>query len=160
MRRLMALLFLCAHLVLPAEIPIVTVCEAVRDRRIYAGKDMIVVGELSWTDEGIWLGQKCQDLSVDGKSIDGTISLISRWPDAPPPRLPAGFVWKQGLLRKKLEQVKTTTKLRPMEHDSWHARYGRLETKLGYSDDEAGTPRLVSAVSCNFGPKGMCAAPL
>ena len=154
MRRLAVLLFLCTDSLLAEEISIVSVCEAIRDRRVYAGREIIVVGRLSSTDEGISLDQECEDLSVNGKSIAGTISLISSWPDAPPPRLPAGFVWKQDLLRKKLEQVKTTTRLRPLEHDSWHARYGRLETKLGFSDDEAGTPRLVSAASCRFGIKG------
>jgi len=36
----------------PASTPVLTVCEALRDLKLYNGKDVVIVGRSAWTFEG------------------------------------------------------------------------------------------------------------
>ncbi len=155
-RRLLILVSFCTCSTVLAEIPTVTVCQALREYKTYVGGSIIMVGRLTSTDEGIWLSEDCKDLFIDGKSEQGIISLLSYSRTPKPPPLPTRPLWKQVLLANKLQQVKMTTRLRTKEQDSWYAAYGRFEKHLvrETGDDSAEGPRLVVAAACRFGPKG------
>lgn len=114
-------------------IPVLTVCEALRDLKTYNGKDVLIVGRSAWTFEGTFLSENCEQ--------DGHILLQgSRWLSA---IYLSGDSHSSGrqtgvneeLLRQKLAEVKRTTRLtseqKPTSRsnqfaDHWTAVRGRL----------------------------------
>jgi hypothetical protein len=110
------------------NIPVLTVCQALRDPGRYASQAVIIVGRSVGTDEGTWLDENCGlKLLIQGRNFTATIStawVASEF--APPPRLPDGFKWDQGLLQRVLDEVRKTTRLD--RGSQWAAIYGRLET--------------------------------
>ena len=95
------------------EIPIVTVCEALRDRILYNGKVIVITARFGSTDEGTWLTQTCeQKIITDGFTWDNII-WCSSFPfmTAPPPTLPQSFRWNDERIRASLAQVRKTTTL-------------------------------------------------
>jgi len=104
-----------------APIPVLTVCEVLRDPGRYHHTTVIVVGALHDADGGSWLNQNC------GPALSSISLTWSEHEFAPPPKLPKRFHWDQSLIRQKLDEVKTTTHLQPKEE--WLAVFGRLETK-------------------------------
>lgn len=109
-------------------IPILTVCEALRDPVRYGGKVVIVVGRSVGTSEGSWLDENCGLKPVaEGRTYSATISTAYAVSDfLPPPQKPKEFKWDKSALQRALERVKSTTRLEHGEH--WSAVYGRLET--------------------------------
>ena len=120
----------------PSDIPVVTVCEVMKELPAYNGKTIVVVGRFGSTDEGAWLSEDCtQQLVIKGHEWSNSISLSDTVGSTqPPPSLPKAFRWNKNMLFKKLTQVKSTTVLRvyPEFHysDKWLALYGRLETHV------------------------------
>lgn len=112
------------------EIPVLSVCEVLKDLDRYEGKSVIVVGRSSATDEGSWLTEGCALKVVRGTREFGaqisTTYVVSDF--APPPQLPHDFRWDKRLVRRKLEHVKLTTARGA--YDQWAAMFGRLETRL------------------------------
>jgi len=110
------------------RIPILTVCDALRDPARYGGQVVIVVGRSVGTSEGSWLSEDCGlTLKVEGRTYSATISTAYAVSDfAPPPQIPKSFKWDRPALQQALERVKATTHLESKEH--WSAVYGRLET--------------------------------
>jgi len=110
------------------DIPIITVCEALRDPSRYDRTTIIVVGRSSATGEGSWLDEDCGlKLVIEGRDWPTSISTVyARSEFAPPPQMPKSFKWDKHLLQQKLDQVKITTQLQYKNH--WLAVYGRLET--------------------------------
>jgi hypothetical protein len=110
------------------RIPILTVCEALRDPSQYDGQTVIVVGRSIATSEGSWLSENCGlKLTAEGRTYSATISTayaVSEF--APPPQMPKSFKWDKSALQHALDIVKATTHLETKEH--WGAVYGRLET--------------------------------
>ena len=115
-----------------SDVPILSVCEALRDPERFEGKTVIIVGRFASTSEGSWLSEECsQKFEVAGREFDPMISTAYVVSDfAAAPKLPKGFKWDKNLLREKLEQVRRTTKLSKASGDEWLAMFGRLETKL------------------------------
>jgi hypothetical protein len=117
-----------------AEIPILTVCDILKDAGRYEGTPVIVVGRSSGGMEGSGLDEECSpQLKVYGRSWTPSISttyVASEF--SPPPSLPRGFKWDRSALRSKLEQVQRTTRLRVGEYNSdrWLAIFGRFEAAL------------------------------
>jgi hypothetical protein len=114
-------------------IPVVTVCDVLKDLGRYNGKSVIVVGRRSGTMEGDWLSADCErKLVTDGFTWPDDISLAYvRNQTEPPPPLPDRFKWDTKLVAAKLKEIQRTTKLRPRpENDRWFAIFGRLETRL------------------------------
>lgn len=119
-----------------AEIPVLTVCEALSDADKYEGKSVIIVGLLASTDEGVWLTEDC-GLKVRRGDREFSAQISTTYVDgdfAPPPRFPEGFKWSKRLLRQKLTQIKQTTELHTYQdrryNQRWYALFGRLETRL------------------------------
>ena len=48
------------------SIPVLTVCEALRDLKLYNGKDVMIVGRSAWTFEGTFLSEHCEP---DGRTM-------------------------------------------------------------------------------------------
>jgi len=113
----------------PGDIPIITVCDALRDSSRYDGTVIIVLGRSSATNEGSWLDEDCGlKLVIGGRDWPTSISTAYvRSEFAPPPQMPKSFKWNKVLLQQKLDQVKKTTRLQYKNH--WLAVYGRLETQ-------------------------------
>ena len=115
-----------------SNIPILTVCEALRDPSRYAGQTVIVVGRSVGTDEGTWLDESCGlNVVVAGRSYRAVISTAYVASDFdPPPSKPLRFIWDKRALRHALQQVKATTQLEYKAE--WYAAYGRLEASPNY----------------------------
>jgi hypothetical protein len=109
-------------------IPVLTVCQALRDSTRYRGQIVIVVGRSVGTSEGSWVDENCGlDLVIEGRKYPTAIStsyVVSQF--AAPPSKPHGFKWDKRLLQRTLADVKRTTRLEYGAH--WVAVYGRLET--------------------------------
>jgi len=113
-------------------IPILTVCDALRDPVWYGGQVVIIVGRSAGTSEGSWLSEDCGlKVVVGGRAYSTTISTayVASW-FAPPPQLPKAFTWDKSALQHALDRVKTTTRLGSESY--WGAAYGRLETAPSY----------------------------
>jgi len=115
-----------------ADIPVVTVCEVLKDLPSYRDKSIIVVGLIWGTDEGGWLRADCERrLVTDGYTWSDSMSLtyvVGK--TAPPPKLPAQFRWDRKLVAVKLRDVRRTTIRRPGNHERWAAIFGRLEANV------------------------------
>jgi hypothetical protein len=46
--------------------PVLTVCEALHNLRLYKGKDVVIVGRSGWTFYGTFLGEDC---GPDGRTV-------------------------------------------------------------------------------------------
>ncbi len=117
-----------------SKIPVVTVCEALRDRILYNGKSIVVVGRLASTDEGRWLTEDCDHKIVtEGYTWGNANSTTHSGPDVRPVDLPQGFKWDESSLKVKLKQGQSTTTLKVRKEyesrDSWAAMFGRFETR-------------------------------
>ena len=109
------------------NIPVLTVCQALRDPSRYASQEVIIVGRSVGTDEGTWLDENCGlKVLIQGRTFTATISTTYVASEvAPPPQLPRGFKWDQALLQRALDEVRKTTRLD--RGTQWAAIYGRLE---------------------------------
>jgi hypothetical protein len=96
------------------DIPVLTVCHALRDPARYGGQNVIVVGRSIGTSEGSWLDEDCgPNLMIEGHEYRTTISTAYAVSDfAPPPSKPQRFNWDKSLLKKALAEVKKTTRLK------------------------------------------------
>ncbi len=117
------------------DIPVLTVCEVLRDAGRYDGKTVIVVGRSIGTMEGSWLDDDCApQIVINGRSWRPNISTAWAASEfAPPPEKQHGFKWDRGAIEAKLEAVKRTTSLRVYKDkssDHWLAVFGRLEATL------------------------------
>lgn len=110
-------------------IPVLTVCQVLRNPGQYSGQTVIVVGRSVGTDEGSWLDEECgSKIVIQGRSYEAAISTAYSANDfAPPPRKPKGFKWNKRLLRQALKEVKETTHLE--RGARWYGVYGRLEAE-------------------------------
>jgi hypothetical protein len=145
-------------------IPILTVCEALNNIPEYQGKTVVIVGAVKATSEGAWLDEHCPgSLTIEGRSWPYSISAAyARGENDPPPPLPQGFRWDKIALRKKLSEVKSTTKLEvlPQYHysDTWAAIYGRFEAQPQhftiYGDLEVGYGHMSGAPAQLIWPRG------
>jgi hypothetical protein len=112
------------------KIPVLTVCEVLRNLGIYNNKSIIVIGKFTATDEGFWLYEDCPTKIVtDGYTWDSSISMlyiIGR--TDPPPQLPQNFRWNDEVLLQKMKSSRDYKN--PLTREELHARYGRLETRI------------------------------
>jgi len=136
MHRLTALACLIAlqaaaedHLPQIAGIPVLTVCQSLRDPARYSGQTVIVVGRSTATSEGSWLDEECGlKVNSNGRQYPPVISTAySPGEFAPPPQKTKGFKWDKQLLNRALTEVQRTTKLQPGAN--WYAVFGRLEAE-------------------------------
>src|SRR5580658_11350201 len=84
------------------SVPILTVCDALRDRVRYGGQVVIIVGRSIGTSEGSWLDEDCGlKLNIEGRAYSATVSTayVASW-FAPPPQKPKAFRWDRSALRR------------------------------------------------------------
>lgn len=114
--------------------PVLTVCEALRDLKLYNGEEVVIVGRSALTFEGTFLSEDCEP---DGL----TMIQGNRWPSAiyvsgeNRLRRQDTFQFDKELLRQKLAVVQRTTRLASEQKsipkssplaDRWMAVLGRL----------------------------------
>lgn len=143
---LFSLLFLLPPAAQSAPIPVLTVCDILRDPALYHHKTVIVVGALRDADQGSWLREDC-DLTLTAKGRTWPTAISLSWSArefAPPPGLPKHFQWAGQLLHQKLAVVRTTTRLAPKEE--WLAVRGRIEARRpsGYGHNGYAPAQLVA----------------
>ncbi len=85
--------------------PVLTVCEALRDIGIYAGKDVVIVGYSGWTFEGGFLHEKCE--SDDRIAIQGRkwLSMIELGRVEAPAGATEPFPVEESVVREKLSHL-------------------------------------------------------
>ena len=117
------------------DIPVLTVCEALRDLKLYNGKDVVIVGRSGWTFEGTFLSEDCEP---DGRTtVQGNrwLALIHISDEDQRSGRYTGFHFDEELLRRKLVELKRTTRLTSEQKsvrksdpfvDRWVAILGRL----------------------------------
>jgi hypothetical protein len=115
------------------EIPVITVCDVLKNMSVYNGQEIIVVGRLVGTSEGSWLGAECpQKVVQNGTEWDTVITLADIMAQSEAPSFFKGFHWNDQLLLKKVSELKPMTVLHavPQIHyrDEWAAVFGRFET--------------------------------
>jgi hypothetical protein len=123
--------------------PVLTVCEALRDIGLYAGKDVVIVGYSGWVFEGSFMHEKCE--SDDRIAIQGhrwlSVIELSR---ADPPARPEPFPVEEPVLREKLSHLNNYNSAEGKKRQeqgldargvgrlslsgTWVAAYGRLES--------------------------------
>jgi hypothetical protein len=117
-------------------IPVLTVCEALHDLKLYNGKEVVIVGRFAGTFEGTFLSEDCEP---DGRTmIQGNRWLSGIYVSANGrSRRQVGFQFDEELLRQKLAAVQRTTRLASEQKpvpipkgnpfaDRWMAIVGRL----------------------------------
>jgi hypothetical protein len=118
-----------------ASTPVLTVCEALRDLRLYNGKDVVIVGRSAWTFEGTFLSEDCEP---DGRTmVQGNrwLTAIYVYAEDEQSRRQNILQFDEKLLRQKLAVVQRTTHLESDQKsilksnpfvDRWVAIFGRL----------------------------------
>lgn len=112
-------------------IPVLTVCETLRDLDSYTGREVIIVGRSGLTFEGAFMDEQCES---DGRIlIDGHrwLSMIEQIDSAhenvrQPLMLPAD----ETRLRSKLTQVSGYADRTDTDWGDWVAVYGRIESPI------------------------------
>jgi hypothetical protein len=134
---LAALLLLACSLPLrPEQVPVLTVCEALRQLQQYRGRGIIVVGLYGWTMEGGFLSENCVRSSDRTKRSTEELIALRFSPQAPP--LPTGFVWNRAALEARLRQAQIPKRTKIEQHQNTGqallpsekrvAVYGRLQS--------------------------------
>jgi hypothetical protein len=138
-------------------IPILTVCQALREHASYAGQTVIVVGRAFGSEDGTWLDESCGlGIVFADRTFPAAVSTsYDASETAPPPALPKGFKWDKRAIEKALAEVETTTHLAAKAY--WCAVYGRLEVNPVRQID-LGNGRTAQAIG--YGHGGAAAAQL
>jgi hypothetical protein len=115
--------------------PVLTVCEALRNVKLYNGKDVVIVGRSAMTFEGAFLSEECEP---DGRMmVQGSLWLSAIYVSAEDQqsRRQNIFRFDEELLRQKLGVVQRTTHLTSEQKsipesnpfaDRWMAILGQL----------------------------------
>jgi len=120
-----------------ANIPVVTVCEALEGRDRYNGKSIIIIGLVIPKVEGTWQSETCKrKISSGGSETDkfnSSIYVVSGVAHAP--ACQKDFRWDYTSLDAKLKELQKSTRLYPAARyefrrsgAEWMAFYGRFET--------------------------------
>jgi hypothetical protein len=123
--------------------PVLTVCEALRDIGLYAGKDVVIVGYSGWTFEGSFIHEKCEPdnrIVIQGHRW---LSMMELSRTAPPAKATEPFPVEESVLRIKLshlsdyksaelkasqEQPELRGAIRLSLSGAWVAAYGRIQS--------------------------------
>ena len=104
----------------------ISVCEALKNRKLYNGKMVVVIGLWSATDEGEWLVDECEQKIRTGDYVWSDDISLEYDPSAPSAfkgEMPLDIV----VARKEIEEMKGRIKSRP-DKVEWAVVYGRFET--------------------------------
>src|SRR5690349_6033342 len=108
-------------------VPVLTVCEALRNLNVYSGKTVVIVARSGWTFEGTFMDERCEP---DGRIVirgHRWLSMIEVYSTCDDVVQAMEFPVDQNSLWTKLAQVSGYTE-RTDEH--WVAVYGRIESPI------------------------------
>ena len=114
-----------------APLPVVRVCEIMRDLPSYHGKVVAVVGRFSYREPGRFLSEKvCDSTKSEGHPDPAAIQVLFDSKSAPKP--PAVLSFDRSLVHKELELIRRETSLASFrfgsqDYDRWAVVYGRIE---------------------------------
>ena len=122
-----------------ASTPVLTVCEALRDLKLYNGKEVVIVGRSAMTFEGTFLSEDCEP---DGRTIvqgKRWLSAICLSAEDQQSSRQNTFRFDEELLRQKLVAMQRTTHLISEQKsipqsnpfaDRWMAIFGQLVSPM------------------------------
>jgi hypothetical protein len=114
-----------------APLPVVRVCEILRDLPSYHGKVVAVVGRFSYREVGRFLSEKtCDSIKSEGHPDPAAILVLYDSKSAPKP--PHDLDFDRSLVYKELELIRRQTSLASFrfgsqDYDRWAVVYGRIE---------------------------------
>ena len=113
------------------SLPVVRVCEILRDLPSYNGKVVAVVGRFSYREEGKFLSEKkCDSMKSEGHPDPAALLVVYDSKSAPKPARDLYF--DRSLVDKELELIRRQTSLASFrfgsqDYDRWAVVYGRIE---------------------------------
>jgi len=125
------------------SLPVVRVCDVLRDLPSYYGKVAAVVGRFSYREEGKFLSEKtCDSMKSEGHADPAAILVVYDAKSAPKPARDLYF--DRSLIDKELELIRRHTSLASFrfgsqDYDRWAVVYGRIEMN---KDSAAGSKPL------------------
>jgi len=108
-------------------IPVLTVCETLRNLNVYSGKTVVIVARSGWTFEGTFMNERCEP---DGRIVirgHRWLSMLEVYSTRDDVVQPMKFPVDENSLWTKLAQVSGYTETTD-EH--WVAVYGRIESPI------------------------------
>jgi hypothetical protein len=114
-----------------APLPVMRVCEILRDLPNYQGTVVAVVGRFSYRQGGRFLSEKaCDSIKAEGQPDRATILVLYDSKSAPKP--PHDLYFDRGLVDKQLDLIRRQTSLASFrfgsqDYDRWAVVYGRIE---------------------------------
>jgi len=112
----------------------VTVCEVLRDPKLYDGRVIALLGRYSYRAEGRWMGEdRCTALEGTQSNPSPEIIRLSYAPEFAP-RMASGYTVDGAAVADKIQLVKKSTNLRKFrfgssEYDRWAVVYGRIKVE-------------------------------
>jgi len=113
------------------SLPVVRVCEILRDLPSYHGKVVAVVGRFSYREEGRFLSEAtCASAKSEGTPDRTALVVVYDSKSAPKP--PHDLYFDRDLIDKELELIRRQTSLASFrfgsqDYDRWAVVYGRIE---------------------------------
>ena len=114
-----------------APLPVVRVCDILRDLPSYHGKNVAIVGRFSYRDEGRFVSEKtCDSIKSEARTDPAAILVLYDSKSAPKP--PHDLYFDRNLVDKQLELIRRQTSLASFrfgsqDYDRWAVVYGRIE---------------------------------
>ena len=130
----LALLAIVPPATLIGEAPLepVTVCEVLKDPKLYDGRVVALLGRYSYRTEGRWIGEDaCRAPENNSSTSTPEIIWLSYAPDSAP-RMVSGYTVDGAAVAQKIQLVKKGTALRKFrfgsaDYDRWAVVYGRIK---------------------------------
>jgi hypothetical protein len=123
-----------ASMVGEAPLEPVTVCEVLKDSKLYDGRVVALLGRYSYRTEGRWIGEDtCKIPENSTNTPSPEIIWLSYAPDSAP-RMVSGYTVDGAAVAQKILLVKKNTTLRKFrfgspDYDRWAVVYGRLRVE-------------------------------
>jgi len=113
------------------SLPVVRVCDILRDLPSYHGKVVAVVGRFSFRQEGRFLSEKACDSTKREGGPDPAVILVAYDSKSAPKPTP-NLYFDRSLIDKELELIRRQTSLASFrfgsqDYDRWAVVYGRIE---------------------------------
>jgi len=113
-----------------APLPVVRVCDILRDLPSYRGTAVAVIGRFSFREGGRFLTEKACSTKDDGQPDRPTVVVLYDSKSAPKP--PHDLYFDRRLVDKQLELIRRQTSLASFrfgsqDYDRWAVVYGRIE---------------------------------
>jgi hypothetical protein len=105
----------------------ITVCEALKDLKLYNGKMIAIIGRFGATMEGRWLSDDDCAQKLISKGYIWPDGLWLKYDPSSPTAFSTEMLVDMQVANRKLEEIKTRTQLHD-SHSAWAIVYGRLET--------------------------------